>query len=95
MSESEDENGIDLVELENELWRESLRRLLQGMLLREDGAERYLPGPFQAGWQSAIEEVALYIGIDYDALSLSPPFQHPEIPSRSQGCCQTCPRWTR
>ena len=64
---------IDLIELEGELWREYLRRQLREMLINDGGKLRYqqldgLVGPFQAGWQLAIEEVALAIGIDYEAL---------------------------
>ena len=60
---------IDLVELNDELWIASVRKHLEEMWWREDGTERYsrrssLPGPFQSGFQLAIEEIAERLGIE-------------------------------
>ncbi len=54
---------IDLIELNDELWKVSVKKNLEEMWWREDGTERYLPGLFQAGFQIAIEEIAERLGI--------------------------------
>ena len=54
-------DDIDLVDLENELWKAFLDRHLTEM-----SAQRGFRGPFKAGWESAIEEIQTRIA-DFDS----------------------------
>jgi hypothetical protein len=53
---------VDMVELGDELWREYVRRQLAEMR-----AVNFHEGPFQAGWESAIEEIEERLGVQDEA----------------------------
>ena len=59
--------AVDIQPEVGELTRELIRRQLLQMLCREDGTEYWSEGPFQSGWQSAIEDVAYRLDIDMTA----------------------------
>ena len=52
---------VDLVDLENALWKAFLDRHLAEM-----SAQRWVDGTFTAGWESAIEEIQTRIA-DFDS----------------------------
>ena len=55
-------NMVDLCELTDELWRQTIEKHLREMM-----AQSWIDGRFCAGWESAIEEMATRLGVVMEA----------------------------